>query len=100
MVAMAGGKDVPCAEYATYGTEELARNTVTALTGRRACLLANHGLIAVAAGLPGALSLAATVENLAAQYVLALQIGPPVVLDDAEMDRVLSRIATYGRSGG
>jgi L-fuculose-phosphate aldolase len=97
MVALAGGADVRCAEYATYGTEELARNTVAALDGRRACLLANHGLVAVGPTLPRALALAEAVEVLANQYWHALQIGPPVILDDAEMGRVMERIASYGR---
>jgi L-fuculose-phosphate aldolase len=97
MVALAGGHDVRCAGYATYGTEELARNTVTALAGRKACLLANHGLMAVGAGLASALAMAEVVEVLAAQYWHALQIGPPVILDEAEMARVLERVASYGR---
>jgi L-fuculose-phosphate aldolase len=97
MVALAGGADVRCAEYATYGTDELARNTVAALAGRKACLLANHGLVAVGTGLASALSLAEGIEVLSAQYWHALQIGPPVILDDAEMARVMERIASYGR---
>ena len=45
MVAVAG-VDVPVAEYATYGTPELAHNAVKAMKGRRAVLLANHGILA------------------------------------------------------
>jgi L-fuculose-phosphate aldolase len=96
MVAMAGGHDIRCAPYATYGTEALSRNALAALDSRRACLLANHGLIAVGAGLDKAFALAIEVEQLAHQYLLALATGTPVVLPDDEMDRVLEGFRSYG----
>jgi L-fuculose-phosphate aldolase len=96
MVAVAGGDSIRCAEYATFGTDELSQNALTALVDRRACLLANHGIIALGETLPKALSLAFEVENLAAQYCRALQVGEPKVLDAAEMARVLEKFADYG----
>src|SRR5213595_2760651 len=77
MVAVAGGKDIRCAPYATFGTQVLSDNALVALSGRHACLLANHGMIAVGASLEAALALAVEVEALAEQYWRALQIGQP-----------------------
>lgn len=97
MVAAAGGPSILCAPYATFGTDELSRHAVQALAaGRRACLLANHGQIACGPTLTKALELAREVEALARQYILALQAGEPVLLDEAEMDRVLEKFRTYG----
>jgi L-fuculose-phosphate aldolase len=98
MVAVAGGRDVRCAPYATFGTQELSDHAVAALAGRRACLLANHGMIALGASLDLALALAVEVETLAEMYWRALQIGEPVLLPDAEMDVVLEKFRTYGQS--
>jgi len=97
MVAVAGGRDIRCAPYATFGSQELADAAVAALAGRRACLLANHGMIAIGADLDRALGLAIEVESLAETYWRAMQIGEPVLLDDDEMDRVLAKFATYGQ---
>jgi L-fuculose-phosphate aldolase len=97
MVAVAGGSTIRCAPYATFGTEELSRNAVAALEGRKACLLANHGLITVGADLPSAFKLAIEVETLAAMYLRALQVGEPVLLDEAEMAVVLEKFRTYGQ---
>jgi len=97
MVAVAGGKDIRCAPYATFGTQELSDDALVALSGRRACLLANHGMIAVDASLGNALALAIEVEALAEQYWRALQIGAPNLLSDAEMDIVLDKFRSYGK---
>jgi L-fuculose-phosphate aldolase len=97
MVAVAGGKDIRCAPYATFGTQELSDHAVVALDGRRACLLGNHGMIAFGASLPQALALAVEVETLAEMYWRALQIGEPVQLSDGEMDAVLEKFRTYGQ---
>ncbi len=97
MVAVAGGKDVPVAAYATFGTPELARAAIAALKNRRACLLANHGQIACGPDLESALDLAREIETLAAQYVTVLKLGSVHILDDAEMERVLAKFATYGQ---
>ena len=97
MIAVAGGKDIRCAPYATFGTQELSDHAVAALAGRRACLLANHGMIAFGASLDAALALAVEVETLAEMYWRALQVGEPALLPDAEMARVLEKFATYGQ---
>jgi L-fuculose-phosphate aldolase len=97
MVALAGGSDIRCARYFTFGTQQLSDAALTALEGRRACLLANHGVIAVGADLSAALALAGEVENLAAQYCAALSVGEVRILDESEMQRVVEKFRTYGR---
>ena len=97
MVAVAGGKDIRCAPYATFGTQTLSDHALHALVGRKACLLANHGMIALGVALVDALALAVEVEGLAEQYWRALQIGEPNLLTDAEMDVVLAKFAKYGQ---
>ncbi len=96
MVAVAGGPDIRCAPYCTFGTQELSDAAVAALAGRRACLLANHGVIATGADLPAALALAAEIENLAVQYCSALTIGEVRTLSELEMRRVVEKFRTYG----
>lgn len=97
IVAVAGGRDIPLAPYATFGTPELAAAVVETLKDRRACLLANHGQIAFGDTLEAALDLAREVEALAAQYIAVLQLGSPHILDEEEMDRVLAKFETYGQ---
>jgi L-fuculose-phosphate aldolase len=97
MVAVAGGSDIRCAPYHTFGSQELSDAAVAALNGRQACLLANHGVIALGASLSAALALAAEVENLAAQYCAALAIGGVELLDAAQMQPVQEKFRTYGR---
>ena len=98
MVAMAGGDDIPCSAYATFGTAELAQAALAALARRRACLLANHGVVALGATLAGAETLAREVENLAGQYLALLATGlPPVLLDAAQMAAVAAQFRGYGR---
>lgn len=95
MIAMAGGSDIRCAPYATFGTQELSDHAITALEGRTACLLANHGMIAIGRSLDAALALAVEVETLAEMYWRALQVGEPVLLRDDEMQAVLAKFAAY-----
>lgn len=97
MVAVAGGDTIRCAPYATFGTAELSAAALTALEGRKACLLANHGMICIDRDLDSVLALALEVETLARQYCQALQIGEPVILPADEMQRVLEKFKTYGR---
>lgn len=97
MVAIAGGADIPCAEYATFGTAELAARALAALAGRTACLLANHGVLALGATLEEAAARAAEVETLARQYWIAASLGAPVLLEAAEMARVVALFRDYGR---
>lgn len=96
MVAATGGKKIRCAQYATFGTQQLSDNALIALGHRRSCLLANHGVISLGADLAQALWLANEVEILAKQYVIASQLGKPIILDDEEMDRVLLAFKSYG----
>jgi L-fuculose-phosphate aldolase len=98
MIAIAGGTDIRCAPYATFGTQELSDHALVALKERRACLLANHGMIAVGDSPTAALALGVEVEALAEQYWRALQIGEPNLLSEEEMRRVLDKFSTYGRS--
>ena len=98
MVAVAGGMDVPLVPYAPFGTEELARHVAGGLASRNACLMANHGQIALGSTLASALELAAEVEVLAEQYFKVLLLGAPHVLDAAQMDDVLRRFQSYGQN--
>ena len=97
MVAVAGGADIRCADYATFGTAELSAAMLAAMEGRSACLLANHGAIAFGETLERALWKIGEVETLAQQFFIARQMGKPVILPDDEMQRVLARFATYGK---
>jgi L-fuculose-phosphate aldolase len=98
MIAAAGGDNIRCAPYATYGTQETADLAVKTLQGRNACLLANHGMIVVGPNLKKAMWLAVEVETLAAQYWRALQIGKPNILPKTEIDRVIDKFKTYGQA--
>lgn len=97
MVAVAGGPDIRCADYATFGTEALSRAMLAAIEGRSACLLANHGVVAIGSSLADALARALEVETLAKQYWIARTLGAPVLLPDEEMAVVLARFRSYGR---
>ena len=99
MIALAGG-DVRCTPYATFGTPELADSAVRGLQGRRACLLGNHGVMAVGNSLARAHAVAIEVENLAGEYLSLLAAGlEPKLLDDAELQRVIAKFTDYGRLG-
>ena len=99
MIAAAGGDTLRCADYATFGSAELSENMVKALEGRSACLLANHGVIGFGPDLVKAVALLVEVETLCRQYVIANAMGDPVVLDAAEMDRVIDLFKAYGKQG-
>lgn len=96
MIAVSGGDSVPCAAYATYGTEELSRHAIAALQDRTACLLANHGMIVTGECLERAIWRALEVETLARQYVCTLLIGGPTILPADEIARVIDKFADYG----
>ena len=100
MIAAAGGDNIRCAPYATFGTPELSEHAVRALVGRLACLLDHHGMIAIGKTLDKAMWLAVEVETLARQYHGCLQIGKPPLLSSAEIERVRQRMAGYGLSEG
>jgi L-fuculose-phosphate aldolase len=97
MVAVAGGEDIRCAPYHAFGTQELSDAALAALVGRKACLLAHHGIIATGADLSAALKLAGEVESLAAQYCTALALGNVGLLDAGQMRTVIEKFRTYGR---
>jgi L-fuculose-phosphate aldolase len=97
MVAAAGGADIPCVPYATFGSEDLSRHVADGLKHRNACLMANHGAVAVAGSLAAALELAAEVEILAEQYIKVLLLGAPTLLSPVEMAVVLEKFRGYGQ---
>ena len=96
MVAAFGGTTVRCAGYATFGTAELSDLAIEAMQDRTACLLANHGMIAIGESLPKAMWRAIELETIAKQYYLSLAIGGPVLLDDAAIADTLEGFAGYG----
>ena len=95
MVAVAGGVDIRCAPYTTFGTQTLSDYVLEALQDRKACLLANHGLLCLDADLDQVLALAIEVENLARVYGQALQAGTPVILSETEMAEVIEKFKDY-----
>jgi len=95
MVALAGGNDIKCAEYATFGTEELSKNVIKALTNRSACLMSNHGQVAFGKDLEEAFELAQEVENICHQYTITLKLGKPKILSFEEMKKVLEKAKNY-----
>jgi len=97
MIALAGGEDIKCAEYATFGTKELSDNVITALENRSACLMSNHGQVAFGKNLDEAFELSQEIENICQQYVIALKIGKPKILSFEEMQRVLNKAKNYKR---
>jgi L-fuculose-phosphate aldolase len=99
MIAMAGGDSIRCSPYALFGTQELSDHALKALTGRKACLLGNHGMIALGAELADALALAIEVESLCEQYWSALQLGAPNILSESQMAKVIEKFKGYGRQG-
>ncbi|SFH68886.1 class II aldolase/adducin family protein [Albimonas pacifica] len=98
MVALFGGDDVRCADYATFGTQALSDAALAALAGRNACLLANHGLLACGPTLEKAMAIAVELEALARQHHLALQIGGPALLTPRQMadTHEMIRALNYG----
>ena len=96
MIAMAGGDSIRCAPYALFGTQALSNAALTALKNRKACLLANHGMIAMGTTLEAASALAVEVENLCEQYwrLLQMTVAPPL-LSDTEMQAVFEQFKEY-----
>jgi L-fuculose-phosphate aldolase len=95
MIALAGGEDIKCADYATFGTEELSNNVIKALEKRSACLMSNHGQVAFGKNLEDAFELAQEVENICHQYTIALKLGEPKILSFEEMKKVLEKVKNY-----
>jgi len=97
MIAIAGGSSVRCAPYAMFGTQELSDNIIDALADRKACLIANHGLVSIGANLAEALQIAEEIEHLCQLYIEAKKLGEPNLLDQKQMLEVIERFQTYGR---
>ena len=95
MVAVAGGEDLKCSKYATFGTKQLSRNIIKALKNRSACLIANHGQVAFGDDLSKAFELAQEIENICHQYINALRVGIPKILSKKEMKIVLGKFKNY-----
>ena len=95
MVAVAGGEDLKCTKYATFGTKQLSRNIIKVLKNRSACLIANHGQVAFGDNLEKAFELAQEIENICHQYINALRIGIPKILSKKEMKIVLGKFKNY-----
>jgi L-fuculose-phosphate aldolase len=99
MIAVAGGDSIRCAPYALFGSQALSDAALAALQDRRACLLANHGMIALGESLNQALDIAVEVETLCEQYLRALAIGEPALLSATEMQEVQQQFKGYGHWG-
>ena len=97
MIAVAGGSDIRCADYALFGTQQLSDNMLRALDGRRACLLGTHGMICFHDNLEKVLWLGIEVEALARQYWHARQAGSPVILSTEQMQEVIAKFSDYGK---
>jgi len=98
MVGVAGGEDIKCSKYVTFGTRKLSNNILSALKNRSACLIGNRGQIAFGENLDKAFELAQEVENICNQYINALRIGIPKILSKKEMKIVLEKFKSYKRS--
>ena len=95
MVAVAGGEDIKCTKYATFGTKNLSRNIIKALKSRSACLIANHGQVAFGENLENTFELAQEIENICHQYINAIRVGIPKILSNKEMKIVLGKFKNY-----
>lgn len=97
LIALFGGSTIRCAGYATFGTQALSDAAVAALKDRRACLLANHGMVVHGRDLTHALSLAVQFETLCEHYWRTCQLAAPVLLSDSEMAAATEQFARYAR---
>jgi len=97
MIAVGGGDSIRCAPYALFGSQDLSDKALLALQGRRACLLANHGMLAIGETLKEALDVAVEVETLCELYLRALQVGEPALLNEQEMADVVAQFKGYSK---
>ena len=97
MIAVTGATKVKCAEYASYGTKELAENAYKAMGSSLAVILANHGLTTAGKDIANALNITVQVEYISNLYIKARNIGEPIILPDKEMNSMLERFKTYGQ---
>ncbi|NQW34938.1 MAG: class II aldolase/adducin family protein, partial [Methylophilales bacterium] len=99
MIAVAGGDSIRCSGYALFGTQELSNKIIKAINNRKACLISNHGMIALGRDLNEATEVAIEVEHLAQLYVQAKMIGTPKLLTKNQMNEVIEKFKTYGEWG-
>ena len=97
MIAVTGATKVKCAEYASYGTKELAENAYKAMGSSLAVILANHGLTTAGKDIANAFNITVQVEYISNLYIKARNIGEPIILPDNEMNSMLERFKTYGQ---
>jgi len=98
MIALAGGNDIKCAQYATFGTKELSENILDALEKRKACLMSNHGQVAFGKNLAEAFELAEEIENICHQYINTIKLGIPKILSFEEMNKILEKTKSYKKN--
>ncbi len=96
MIAVAG-PTVRCANYATYGSHELAVNATEAMKDRKAVILANHGILAGANDLLNAFNIIEEIEYCSQIYWMAKCVGEPIVLPPEEMTLMAEKFKTYGQ---
>ena len=98
MVALAGGDDIKCAEYATFGTKQLSKNIIQALNKRKGCLMSNNGQVAFGKNLDQAFELAEEIENICHQYINTIKLGNPKILSFEEMNKILEKTKNYKKN--
>ncbi len=98
MVALAGGDDIKCADYATFGTKQLSKNIIQALNERKGCLMSNHGQVAFGKNLDQAFELAEEIENICHQYINTIKLGNPRILSFEEMNKILEKTKNYKKN--
>ena len=98
MVALAGGNDIKCADYATFGTKQLSKNIIQALNERKGCLMSNHGQVAFGKNLDQAFELAEEIENICHQYINTIKLGSPKILSFEEMNKILEKTKSYKKN--
>ena len=98
MVALAGGDDIKCADYATFGTKQLSKNIIQALNDRKGCLMSNHGQVAFGKNLDQAFELAEEIENICHQYINTIKLGNPKILSFEEMKKILEKTKNYKKN--
>ncbi|MDD4692699.1 L-fuculose-phosphate aldolase [Eubacterium aggregans] len=92
------GLDVRCGDYASFGTPELATLTFEAMKDRYAAIMANHGLIGGGEDILNAFNIVEEIEQCCKVYVYARSIGTPVILDEAEMEKMIDKFHnSYGQ---
>ncbi len=95
MIALAGGDSIRCTPYSVFGEQQLSDDVLEALRGRKACLLGNHGMIALGADLDDALAVAQEVEFLCEIYWRTLSVGEPRILTAQQMHEVKAKFVEY-----